>query len=207
MLDDGQYACALLVEMTLFCMYLFGMVFLFSPHTEISGFITLACTLVVLLVVTTYNTYRAGAEDLIAFSLFASVGLSLVGVLFCVFFFNRVQSTADIFGQPSLLDGLPRDILTLFKTILVPIFLFTTVLTYMYLHYQQGSGEGQPIIDAKAILQIFFAAMTGAEVVLEDKGPGRFYIMTGTVISCVLLALTAYNVYVANLLKSIVLLS
>jgi len=208
MIEDGVYACAMLLEMTLFCIYVFGIVFLFSPGTEVSGFITLAYANFALLVVTTYNTYRAGREDLIAFSLFCSVGLSLVGILFCVFFFNRIQQKVNIFGQPSSLNGLPRDILNLFKTIFIPIFVITTVLMYMYLKWQRGTSDGEnPAINAQAILYTFYSAYSGTADKNEVREKEKYYVMTASILSCVLLALTAYNVYVANFLKSIVLLS
>jgi ABC-type Fe3+ transport system permease subunit len=201
MLDDGDYSTYMLVEMTIFCMYVFGLVFLFNPGTDFTGFLMLGYSNFALLTVLTYNAWRTGKEDIIAFAIVAGVSLSFVGILFCIFFYYRIKTTQDVFVNPGALDGLPRDVLNLFKTVFIAVFVFTTIVVFMFTN-RLYSGKG--LVDGSVIVKSFAAFFNGTKMTSEEQDKEKSYIVFATIFTSVLLAVASYNVYVANFLKSII---
>ena len=214
MLNDGKYATPLLVEATLLCMFVIGLVFLFNPGTDIMGWIIVFISQLSLFITVTYNVLRVHREDLIAFSLFASIGLTLVSIMFCVLFYDRVQRTNDVFNNTAVLDGIPKDLLFLFKTIFVSIFVFTAILYYIYLRQQEIPSKP---LDAAALTKVLFSLYRDDVINItpgEDDYKRRLrliseksYVVSATILSLLLLALSSYSIYVTNLLKSINLLN
>jgi hypothetical protein len=163
------------------------------------GLIVLAIGTACFFVLITQKFISLNQFDWIAFSLFASFGLlaaSLTLVLMFLYRFNKKHT--DFIAKPSILSGLARDVITLYETIFIVIFVFSMILFVMFIRNGQSLTTDKIPLMTKMIFSLW-----GDVTLLPDEKTKRAYILFATPFAMVLLALTSYQVYIANVLQYI----
>ena len=194
---ESKYSCFLMIELTLFFMFVLGFVFMFNIDTELMGFMIAAFTHFVLFVVVMYNILRANAKDMIAFSIFVSCGLAFGALLVCTFYLYKANKERSVASDQDPLKGLARDIVTMFKVLYVVCFVFFAIL-YTYYLWNQSSVS---VTDIPFIISAVFALNRGAELTHENV-----YALVTAPLCMVLLGVASYNVYIISFLNKIVVL-
>jgi hypothetical protein len=191
--------------MTFFCIYVLGLVFVYtSPRTEHMGLATLGFATALCMTLTTYNVHRLGRFDLIGIALVASFALLLSSLVMILLFYDRKNTDGkDIVGTPSYLPGLGRDIITLFETIFIAIFVFLTLLQVLFLRNAYSPSAQKVSSGVPLITKLLFSLVNGGKLLSEDEQDQRSYVLTATPFAFITLALTSYTVYLTNVLQYI----
>jgi hypothetical protein len=199
-------SCPYVFEISYLCMYAIGLTFVYkSALTEHMGLITLGGTTALLFIHTTYNVHQLGRFDIIGFSLFASLALLLSSFVLVLLFYDRIHSLGkDLVGDPNLMPLLARDILTIFESLFIAIVVFLTLLVVLFLRNastpsaQKVAGGSVPLLT-----KLLFSLGNGGLTLSPAEKEQRSYVLTATPFSIVLLSLTSYCVYIANVLQYI----
>jgi hypothetical protein len=197
-------SCPYVFEISYLGIYAIGLTFVYnSALTEHMGLTTLAFGTALLFIHTTYNVHQLGRFDIIGFSLFASLALLLSSFVLVLLFYNRIHGLGkDMVGNPAVMPLLARDILTIFESLFIAIFVFLTLLVVLFLRNastpsaQKVAGGSVPLIT-----KLLFSLGNGGLTLSKEEKEQRGYILTATPFSIVLLSLTSYCVYIANVLQ------
>jgi hypothetical protein len=206
MFEKGEYESDFLLEYILFYLFVLGIAFIYVPGTDLLGYILLAFSNIILLILAIYNSWRVHKEDLLNFLVVCSVSLSLVSILFCVFFYKRVSKITDVFNNPHKLNGLAMDVLNMFKGAFVAVFTFMAIQYYLFKsRILEGDilGSNDPSILVKMIFSFFKGSKEGSEDQNKEERRRQQGVVVLTFFTIIVLALTSFNVYVTNFLKSI----
>jgi hypothetical protein len=193
----ADYSCFMLVDLTIFVMFIIGFVFLFNIATEWLGFVICGFAHILLFTTITFNVLRKQTEDMLAFSVFSSVGLSFVSILLCIMFYMRINVGQNTFLNPSILDGQPRTIFTTFKGLYVSALILSFILYGLYLYmntvFKMKSSSGVPFV-----VETFFVFMRGDTVTSE-----HIYTVVASILALAVLGISSYTVFETNKLNSI----
>ena len=206
MFEKGEYESNFLLEYILFYLFVLGIALMYVPGTDLLGYILLAFSNIILLVLAIYNTLRLHQEDLLNFLVVCSVALSLVSVLFCVIFYKRAAKVADVFNNPYVLNGLAMDVLNMFKGVFVAVFTFMAIQYCLFKNrILEGDviGSNNPSILLKMIFSFFKGSVEGSEDQKKEERRRQQGVVVLTFFTIIVLALTSFNVYVTNFLKSV----
>jgi len=198
--------CPYIFEITYLGIYAIGMTFVYnSALSEHMGLATLAFGTALLFLHTTYNVHQLGRFDLIGFALFASLALLLSSFTLVLLFYDRKnQAGKDLVGNPSLMPSLARDILTIFETLFIAIFVFLTLLQILFLrNANTPSAKSVAGGNVPLLTKLIFSLGNGSVKLTDAEREQRGYILTATPFSIVLLSLTSYCVYITNVLQYI----
>jgi len=106
--------------------------------------------------------------------------------------------------KPSTLSGLARDVITLYETIFIPIFVFSIILFVLFIRNGKTAAAAAVASGSVPLMtKLIFSLWNGGNMLTKEEREQRSYILTGTPFAMVLLALTSYEVYIANVLQYI----
>jgi len=196
--------CPYIFEISYLGIYAIGLAFVYnSALSEHMGLLTLAFGTALLFIHTTYSIHQLGRFDIIGFSLFASLALLLSSFVLILLFYDRQNSVGkDLVGNPGAMPVLARDILTIFESLFIAIFVFMTLSQILFSRNafseaaKKVAGGSTPLLT-----KLIFSLGNGGRFLSPAEKEQRSYVLTATPFSMVLLALTSYCVYITNVLQ------